>query len=357
MDPFENIRGLKLDGHLYSRTDLAERDFGPYLENPFQKDILAFASKLVTDTPDVTVWTSGSTGAPKGLTFPKSAVWRSAEATNAFFGLNAESRALLSLPMEYIAGKMMVARALAGGYELISVAPCTNPLTEISREMVIDFAPFTPHQATVMARENPERLASIGKILLGGSAVGDELRQRLCGIGCEAYIGFGMAETLSHFALARISESGGPIYHPLKGVRIETDDKNRLVVHRPGILDGALTTNDIIEKVQGGFRWLGRADNAIITGGVNVFPEQIEQKLAPQIRGGFFVSGLPHETLGREVVLFVEGVEGVDTIDIDYASAGLGKFEIPRRVVFIERFLYTESGKIRRKATVGNRGG
>lgn len=349
MHPFENVDGLRLDGKFHSRAELTARNFDSEEMGSFQHDILAFAAELVSDLPQVSVSTSGSTGAPKELSFHKSAVWKSAEATNEFFGMTSKSRVLLALPMEYIAGKMMVARALAGGYELICVTPCTNPVVEIPVGTRIDFASFTPHQATIMARENPERLATIGKILLGGSATSDKLRQNLCSIGCEAFIGFGMAETLSHFAVARLSDAEEPVYLLLSGVDISTDGRNRLVVHRPGILDEPLVTNDVVELTKGGFRWLGRADNAIITGGVNVFPEQIEKKLAPRMHGAFFVAGVSHDTLGQQVALFISDKKDGE---VSFDGLGLQPFEMPKKTVLLEDFLHTESGKVRRKATV-----
>lgn len=353
MNPFENVDGLRLDGRYYSRAKLtssATAVGGEEASDRFQRDILDFAARLVSAEPEVKVSTSGSTGTPKVISFPKSAVWKSAEATHAFFGLTAESRALLALPMTYIAGKMMVARALAGGYELISVAPCTNPLAEIGEGTRVDFAPFTPHQATVMARENPQTLVAIGTVLLGGGPVSSTLRQKLRAIGCRAFIGFGMAETLTHFAVASIGEEGEPVYRTLAGVSLSVDDRNRLVVERPGILNEPLHTGDVVELVKGGFRWLGRADNMINSGGVNVFPEAVEKKLAPWIDRPFFVAGVPHDTLGEQVTLFVEGEASTEPPDI--AAAGLSRFETPRRTVFVERFLYTESGKVRRGAVV-----
>jgi len=349
MHPFLDVPGLWLNGVFHSREALLARDDHRRDNGNFVEEVLDFAKCLALPQRDLPVTTSGSTGTPKILKHPKTSVWLSAEATNAHFGLQEGTRALLSLPMGFIAGKMMVARAMAGGYELLAIPPTANPLAEVPAEMKIDFAPLTPHQAAVMVEKIPARLARIGKILLGGGMADTTLRGQLVCAGCRAFIGFGMAETLSHFAVAEISPDAEPEYVPLPGVRVETEANGRLVVHRPDVLDAPLRTNDIVEFTPKGFRFLGRADNAIVSGGINIFPEEIERKIAPFMAGDFFVAGTPHPIWGAQVTLFVS--DGRDE-NRDLSKAGLSAFEKPKKVVGPGEFLYTDSGKIRRRATV-----
>src|SRR5690606_17017784 len=128
----------------------------------------------------------------------------------------------------------------------------------------------------------------------------------------------------------------------LPGVHVRANDEKCLVVKREGILEEALTTRDLVEITPQGFLWIGRADNAIITGGVNVFPEEVERKLASVLTVNFFVAGIPHPELGEQVALFVEGIENKATPD--WKELGLTPFQKPRSVIAMPKFLYTNSG-------------
>jgi len=95
------------------------------------------------------------------------------------------------------------------------------------------------------------------------------------------------------------------------------------------------------------FRWLGRFDNVINSGGVKIIPEVVEAKLASVISNQrFFIAGETNNKLGERVVLFVEG----DEMPISFES--LEKFERPKEIYFIRNFVETGSGKICQKETV-----
>src|SRR5690554_3867781 len=126
MNPFDSFSGFCLSGKFYSRRAIVNSEFNTdnLLEN--EVEAIAFAAELFGDSPSITVETSGSTGSPKRIVFSKKAVITSAHATNRFFNLSSASIAVLPLPMRYIAGKMMVARAIAGGYNLMVRNPASN---------------------------------------------------------------------------------------------------------------------------------------------------------------------------------------------------------------------------------------
>jgi len=109
-----------------------------------------------------------------------------------------------------------------------------------------------------------------------------------------------------------------------------------------------LVTNDIVElKDSTSFRWLGRIDNVINSGGVKILPETVETKLSAAITNRrFFIAGLPDESLGEKVALVVEG----EKTNIDFSE--LEKVERPKETIFLPEFLETDSGKIRRKDTI-----
>jgi hypothetical protein len=110
--------------------------------------------------------------------------------------------------------------------------------------------------------------------------------------------------------------------------------------------------NDIVEILNDKqFKWIGRYDNVINSGGIKLFPEQIEAKLASKITKRFFITDLHDDVLGSKLVLVLEG-ESVE-IDITIFDA-LDKFEKPKEVLFVPKFVETETKKVNRIITLKN---
>jgi len=357
VNPFKKYNGLRLNGQHYEVKSLRAASMDD--KHPAHlREIFAFSAKLFDRTYKVGVTTSGSTGKPKQMTFPKKAFEASAAATNKYFSLDAECRALLALPMRYIAGKMMVVRAVVGGYELTAVPPASQPfikaIAEAARSGDFDFVPLTPHQAASVLESDPQSLAAVKAVLIGGGQVSDELRGKLIQAGVKAYASFGMTETLSHFALARLSAGSDPVYFPVEGVEIKIRKNGNLSVRWKEVTQHRIETNDLVEAREKGFVWKGRTDNLINSGGIKVIPEQVEKRLAHLIRAPFFVSGIPHDKLGEEVALFLEA-EGLPTSDllaeVQHALSDT-PFWQPRRLIALSEFEYTPTGKIMRSETV-----
>lgn len=349
MNPFSSYPGFCLNGKYYAAKEILNPELNTDDLSENQIHALEFAAELFGDSEKITVQTSGSTGDPKRIQFTKSAVITSARATNRFFNLSQNSVAALPLPMKYIAGKMMVARAVVGEYNLIVSNPTSNP--DLS-ELHSDFMPVTPFQMHNLIDSQPNELQNIGVYLIGGGEPDKSLISKINEHGVSAYASFGMTETLSHFALASLTGVvDRPDYIPLNGVEIELDKEGSLLVNWPSLISGQLNTNDLAEKTEKGFRWLGRSDNLINSGGVNIIPERVERILHDFIQVPFFVGEIPHPTLGQELAVFVEEEISLDLNSITWDF----KHQQPRKVVVINPFSRTVSGKIKRKETVANR--
>jgi O-succinylbenzoic acid--CoA ligase len=101
------------------------------------------------------------------------------------------------------------------------------------------------------------------------------------------------------------------------------------------------------------FEWLGRYDNVINSGGIKLFPEQIEAKLSPMISSRFFIAGISDKKLGQKLVLVVEGEINKASLFQEIKSIrGLQKFEVPKEIYQIPEFYETDTGKIQRKKTL-----
>lgn len=297
--------------------------------------------------------TSGSTGEPKEITVSSRSMIRSAELSGQALKLKRGETALLCMPLDFVAGKMMVVRSLVLGLKLLSVKPSSNPLKEIGSEIIIDFAAMTPMQV-LESLNDPQsfsKLKQIHKLIIGGAPVSADLESKLQNLPGEVYETYGMTETLTHIALRRLNGTEQSEYFKtLPGISIGTDERGCLVIHAPHLDQPDVVTNDLVEIIASNhFRWLGRADHVINSGGIKIFPELVERKLEGKLSHRFIISSLPDQKLGRKVVLVVEVKSGIDPgLHLENLYSLLQPYERPRAVVFLEKFPETFSSKISR---------
>ncbi len=325
---------------------------------PYEQQIGSFLMDWLKPTSYIEVTTSGSTGTPKKLKLKKEHMINSALATSRFFELPAKTTALLCLPAEYIAGKMMLVRAMVLGWDLDTIPPSSNPLDQLFK--VYDFSAMTPFQLD----NSIARLHLIKKLIIGGGAVSPRLRKMLKDVDSVIYETYGMTETSSHIAAKKLNpkkkRKAERPFRLMPNVTIAQDERGCLVIKAPNILDEEIVTNDVVEIVTyKKFLWKGRYDNVINSGGIKLFPEQIEQKLNAVLDRRFFVTSMPDESLGDKLILFVEDDFSEDTIEdlkekIDNIKS-LSKYEKPKKIYLIEKFEETPNGKIHRENTLKSR--
>lgn len=345
----QNFSRLSINGEALEGEDLL--DFVQHHEAPYIRDLYSFLVSWLNEDDAITVQTSGSTGHPKSIQVLKSQMLHSAAATAQFFNFKKGQRALLALPIQYIAGKMMLVRAFYSQLDLICVQPSTQPLSQLPDDLEIDFAPLTP-----MQMQGVTTTKAIRNILLGGGPVSQSLSQTLQSFTTPIFHGYGMTETLSHVAIRRINgEQATPIYQALPNVFFETDENNCLLIS-VSFLEQKIYTNDIVNLINPqSFIWEGRLDNVINSGGVKLFPEKIEAQLSSIIDVPYFVAGLADEVLGQKLVLFLEREKPDECIFLYIKKAVQQQFqgaERPKEIFFIPQFLRTASGKIQRVETI-----
>lgn len=283
--------------------------------------------------------TSGTTGTPKIIRKSKQALVNSALATGDFFDLKPGDTALCCLPVQFIAGKMMLVRSFILGLAIDIVAPSANPLAQLNKEY--DFVAMVPMQV----QNSLDDLHKVKKLIIGGAKMDSSLEQKLLGINTKVYETYGMTETITHIAAKKIGKQAFSI---LPNVRISQDEKECLVIDAPLVSEERLFTNDLVQIINDQqFILLGRIDNVVNSGGVKLIPEKIEEKLSDSIPSRFFVGGIPDAVLGEKLVLVVEGEK--QELD-DAIFTVLDKYEKPKALFFVPEFQSTESGKIKRKA-------
>lgn len=328
--------------------------------SPYAVQTLAFCRQWLSGAATFVLHTSGSTGTPKPITLTRAQMIASARATGAALGLHAGMRALVCLNTAYIAGVMMLVRGFALGLELVIVPPDAHPLRDWPLAAPCDFTALVPLQlrATLDAPVERQRLAAMHAVLVGGAPVTSDLVAALADVPAPVYHTYGMTETVTHIALRRLNPPGAPpdeLFVPLPGVTLATDARDCLTVRGPMTAEATVVTNDRVAlRADGSFRWLGRVDNVINSGGVKVQAEKVEaalQALLPQRR--LFVAGLPDGVLGEAVTAVIEG----PPLPADLAAAlaadlTLTRYERPRQIVCLPHFDETPTGKIDRAATL-----
>ena len=314
------------------------------------KEINQFLREWFSTDSHVVVKTSGSTGNPKNIHLRKDFMINSALATGRYFQLGENTKALCCLPIKFIAGKMMLVRALTLGWDIDVIESTANPLQEITKEY--DFSAMVPLQL----RNSISKIDQIKTLIVGGGVVSRDLKKAIQTIDTNCYATYGMTEAITHIAVKKLNKftqselESESVYKTLPDVTISKDKRSCLVIRAPKISDENIITNDVIELIsKSEFNWKGRLDHVINSGGVKLHPEEIEQKLSNTIYSRFFVAGILDEILGEKCILVIEG-ENYPITKKHFSK--LSRFEIPKAIFFIPKFIETGSGKIQRLKTL-----
>ncbi len=358
--PFERAYvSLIVNGINYTKDALLQATYEEKIEKnavdeSWLKSLHNFLVEWINEEDFVTVNTSGSTGTPKQIQLSKERMMQSAFMTGKYFNFKSGQTALLCLPCDYIAGKMMVVRSMMWGLDLQLVPPAGNPMGQIAQP--IDFAAMIPLQVANVFEQSPAKFSLIKKLIIGGGKVDVQLQEKLQTIATQCFATYGMTETITHVAIKKLNGVAQTAYFEgLNNIQFSKDERDCLVIDAPRLSPEKVITNDIVDlKNEHQFEWLGRFDNVINTGGVKVFPEKVEEKLEKIITNRFFITSLPDKKLENKVVLFIESEqwmkEKIDALKLDLKQV-LTKFERPKNIYFIPRFAETATNKIQRNRT------
>ncbi len=287
--------------------------------------------------------TSGSTGIPKEIRLLKQDLVQSAIATCDKFSITEQSKLALPLSPEYIAGKMMIVRAIVSGAELFIEKPSNTPISIDYGK--IDMLPLVPSQ--IQGFLNSPYRNNASNVIIGGGAIPPNLEQKLNQSQTNYYATYGMTETCSHVALRHIGAQNA--YEALPDITFSIDNRNCLIINAPRFSFKEIITNDIVRLTGNtSFEWIGRWDNVINSGGIKLYPEEIEKKLLRIIDYPFYIIGEPDDKWGEQAVLYIECVEINDSILYDKIAKVLDKYEMPKKIKCVKNFQRTLSNKIKR---------
>ena len=317
--------------------------------NEFETKVLDFIKEWFSDSETVQIQSSGSTGIPKFFNVKKSKMLNSARMTCDFLGLSEGDIALICLPVEYISGKMMVVRSISRKLKLKIAEPSTTPLQNIDEK--IDFCAMTPLQV----ENSLDKLHLIKNLIIGGASVSETLKKKISKTlkisksQTKIFETYGMSETLSHIALREIFPAQEDWFTVFEGVEISLDERDCLKIFAPQLNSEVLQTNDLVEinnKKQ--FRFLGRLDNVINSGGAKIFPEELEKLVKQNIPNEAVFLGIDDEKLGQKLILIIEGEIDDDLKSKIYNLEFQKSFHKPKDIIFVQQIPRTPNGKVNR---------
>jgi O-succinylbenzoic acid--CoA ligase len=316
-------------------------------EEEWQRNIVSFLKEWYSDSKTVVTHTSGSTGIPKNIELAKSAMIRSAAMTGEFLNLKENDSALLCMPSLYIAGKMMLVRAVVWKLNLFCIKPVSHPLSRINQKFV--FSAMTPMQV----ENSLDKLPLIKKLIVGGAQISTNLLSELKDMPVDVYESFGMTETISHIALRKVSgKENNSAFRIMPGTKIRLDERGCLCIH-PSFLEEEIRTNDMVNLLsENEFIWLGRIDNVINSGGIKIFPEKVERQLKTVIDREFIISSKKDSLLGAKVVLLIAGEKIPELEKIIAEFPFESSYEKPREIIYTGSFAKTPTGKIIRNQII-----
>jgi o-succinylbenzoate---CoA ligase len=302
----------------------------------------------------IVLGTSGSTGQPKWVQLEAAALGASAAATQARLG--GPGQWLLALPAQHVAGLQILVRAalagnrpsvldLRGGFEPARFAAAAQRLASETGRC---YTALVPTQLARLLSTDPEPLAGFDAVLLGGAAAPKELLRGAWAAGVHVVSTYGMTET-----------AGGCVYDgwPLDGVEVRVDHDGRVELAGPMLATGYLDAPEETAMVlrdgwfrtsdlgwldgQGRLQVLGRADDVIVTGGLNVVPAEVEAVISglPGVAAACVV-GLPDPDWGERVIAVVIPTDPGQPPDPDAlrvaARSLLTRAQVPKEIILFD---------------------
>ena len=319
------------------------------LLNDLDPEIINFLDFWKSNKKSIIVNTSGSTGLSKKIRLKRKTLIYSANSTIKYFSLKEGSTFHCCLPCKYIAGKMMLVRALLNKGQIILSKPSKNAVKGINEK--IDFSAMTSMQ--VQNSISKLEFSNIKKLIIGGGSINKKLLEKIYALKTECYQTFGMTETASHIAIRNLNVTNKNLqYKCLNHVKISTNNYGQMIIDSADLDIKSLTTNDIIEITDyQSFNYIGRVDNIINTGGIKVNPEHLEYELHKTIlKDDFFIDKISDDYLGQKMILIA-----LQNIDINIILKAINKIndkkKRPKGILHTKQFIYTENNKIDRKRT------
>jgi O-succinylbenzoic acid--CoA ligase len=330
------------------------------------------------------LYTSGTTGRPKGVMLTHGNHRASAAASRGHLGRRADDRWLCALPLHHVGGLSIVMRSVLDGTPLV-LHPRFEPgavwaAIRAHRITLMSVVPTMLHRLL----EHPDAAlppTALRCVLVGGAALAPELHARALARGIPVVPTYGLTEAASQVATAELGAAtvaAGGVGRALAGTRIriaaaDRDGRGEVVIAGPTVMagyfrdpaataetlrDGWLHTGDVGRlDAEGGLQIFDRRTDVVISGGENVYPSEVEQVLRahPGIAEAA-VYGVADPEWGRRVqaAVVLRAGSALDEAALrHWCRDRLAGYKVPRRIVRVAALPRTASGKLQRHLLVG----
>lgn len=333
-------------------------------------------TRAEAEDPLAIVFTSGTSGTPKGAVLPRRAFVASAHASAKNLGFYDDDRWLLCMPLCHVGGLSILTRCLLAMRPVVLVArfDARSVIDAIAqhRATIVSVVPTMLH--ALLDEDDRGVLAKLRVALVGGAAASPELLARAADRRVPALTTYGLTEACSQVTVqaprdARTQEAGSGT--PLEGVEVRVDARGHVLVRGATLMlgydlpenkldpardqDGFFDTGDLGElDPYGRLHIHARRTDLIVTGGENVYPTEVEGALeAIDGVARALVFGAPDARWGQIVCALFVARDGANREAVlARAKEKLAPHKRPRRVAFVDALPTNTTGKLDRRAAL-----
>ncbi|CUR40105.1 O-succinylbenzoic acid--CoA ligase [Limosilactobacillus reuteri] len=320
------------------------------------------------------MYTSGTTGKPKGVLQTFGNHFYSAVSSALNLGLSSADKWLCVAPIFHISGFSIIMRGLIYGMTVRLVEKFRAEEIEriLANETVtiMSVVPFMLKKLIQQQNKTSTHYNSAFRcMLLGGGTIDRETLEACLQRSIPVVQCYGMTETCSQIVALRSADALlklGSVGQPLFSTQLKLSKDGEILLKTPALtpgylnlpdklpskmIDGWYRTGDVGHLDKEGYLYIdGRADEMLISGGENIFPQEVEQvyKRYPQINE-VAVVGQNDSVWGQVPVAFVVSDRRLSTTKLmNYGYGHLARYKVPQHYIFVSELPKNASGKIRR---------
>ena len=320
------------------------------------------------------MYTSGTTGRPKGVLQTFGNHFYSAVSSALNLGLSSADKWLCVAPIFHISGFSIIMRGLIYGMTVRLVEKFrAEELERILANETVTIMSVVPFMLKKLIQQqnktNTHYNSAFRCMLLGGGTIDRETLEACLQRSIPVVQCYGMTETCSQIVALRSADALlklGSVGQPLFSTQLKLSKDGEILLKTPALtpgylnlpdklpskmIDGWYRTGDIGHLDKEGYLYIdGRADEMLISGGENIFPQEVEQiyQRYPQINE-VAVVGQNDSVWGQVPVAFVVSDRRLSPTKLmNYGYEHLARYKVPQHYIFVSELPKNASGKIRR---------